>query len=117
MEIAVKKLTSKEERGYRDWAREHYQRHTPIDPLWHQAVKNECAKINCEQPLKVRRVMAPSPEIAKMFKVECGCELIFLKPEPIDVVSRYLVKPMWLRCDMHKYMSPRDMVLQSIVEE
>lgn len=117
MEIGVKELTSKEEREYRDWARQNYKRHTFIDPFWHQAIRDECDKMNCEQPLKVRRVMTPSREIAKMFKVECGCELIFLNPEPIDIISRHAVKPIWLRCDMHKHMNPHDMVVQAIVEE
>jgi hypothetical protein len=30
------------------WAREHYEPHTPINPLWHPLVIGECERINAE---------------------------------------------------------------------
>lgn len=39
-------LTTAEEKAFRQWARDNYKPGSPINPLWHPVVRDECAKIN-----------------------------------------------------------------------
>ena len=44
-----KELDEKEEKLFREWARENY---TPLDPIkgiWHPVVQDECVKMNVEK--------------------------------------------------------------------
>ena len=43
-----RKLNAKEEEEFRKWARESYVPHSPINPVWHPVVRDECRKINGE---------------------------------------------------------------------
>ena len=41
-----RELTAKEEREFRQWARDNYQAFEPISGVWHPVVQDECRKIN-----------------------------------------------------------------------
>lgn len=41
-------LTEKQKQEFREWARENYKPHDPINGLWHPEVQKECVKINEE---------------------------------------------------------------------
>lgn len=43
-----KKLGRKKEAEFRKWARDNYYIDSPIDPVWHPVVRDECKKINAE---------------------------------------------------------------------
>ena len=45
-----KVLTPDEEKEYRQWARTNWEHGTDINPLWHPAVRAECAQIQAEYP-------------------------------------------------------------------
>jgi len=46
--MIFKKLTDKEEKEHREWARENYKQTEPINGIWHPIVQHECAKMNNE---------------------------------------------------------------------
>jgi len=41
-------LSPDEKIEFKLWARNNYTLLSPIDPLWHPVVQNECIKMNCE---------------------------------------------------------------------
>jgi hypothetical protein len=43
-----RKLTKKEEKVMRKWARRNYKTFGPISGLWHTVVQDECVKMNTE---------------------------------------------------------------------
>ena len=45
-EVIFRKLDAEEEEEFRKWARESYVPHSPINPVWHPVVRDECRKIN-----------------------------------------------------------------------
>lgn len=45
-----RELSPKEEREFRQWARNNYLRHTPIKGVWHPVIQDECVRINQMQP-------------------------------------------------------------------
>ena len=51
--MLFRKLDAVETIRFHEWARENYQVLTPINPLWHPAVEEECHQMNTEY-LKVR---------------------------------------------------------------
>jgi len=46
-----KKLSPKQEREFRQWARENYNHGETIPCIWHPVVRDECEKINKEHNL------------------------------------------------------------------
>lgn len=44
--MIFRNLSENEESEFRTWARENYKKGEPVNPLWHPAVKDECAAIN-----------------------------------------------------------------------
>ena len=49
LRLQYRLLSPKEEKQFRQWARENYQPFTEINGSWHPVVQDECAKINKEQ--------------------------------------------------------------------
>ncbi|MHC4229460.1 MAG: hypothetical protein ACYSW0_18675 [Planctomycetota bacterium] len=43
-----RKLSIKEKRKFRAWARENYEPYTAIDGTWHPVIQAECVKVNDE---------------------------------------------------------------------
>ena len=41
-------LTPEQETEFRQWARENYEKFSPIDGVWHPVVQDECVKMNRE---------------------------------------------------------------------
>ena len=52
-----RKLTSDEEKEFREWTRDNYFPYSNISGMWHPVIQEECSKINKEQDEKVRLVL------------------------------------------------------------
>jgi hypothetical protein len=48
-ELLYRRLNVQEEKDFRQWARDNYVPHGPIENLWHPVIKEECDKINQEK--------------------------------------------------------------------
>ena len=42
-------ITPAEEAEFRQWARDHYRKDDPVNPLWHPVVQDECGRINFDR--------------------------------------------------------------------
>jgi len=42
------RLSPDREKEFRQWARENYEKYSPINGTWHPVVQDECVKINAE---------------------------------------------------------------------
>lgn len=47
--MLFREISPAEETAFRQWARENYAKGDPINPLWHPAVREECARINYDR--------------------------------------------------------------------
>jgi len=41
-------LSPEQEKSFRQWARDNYKKHSPINGTWHPVTQDECVKMNAE---------------------------------------------------------------------
>lgn len=48
--VSFRTLSPEEEAEFRKWARENYVPNSPVDPLWHPSIQDECMLMNASSP-------------------------------------------------------------------
>lgn len=53
LSLTFRELDKKEEKEFRQWARDNYKKGDEIKPIWHPVVRDECNKINEDRKISL----------------------------------------------------------------